>query len=50
VKGSGPTRITLQFRTFEINRVAVNKPLLKIYYPTAGSSVTFHPSRWSLLV
>src|SRR5580704_5517788 len=27
VKGSGPTRITLQFRTFEIRRVAVNKPV-----------------------
>ena len=27
VKGSGPTRITLQFRTFEIRSVAVNKPV-----------------------
>jgi len=27
VKGSGPTRITLQFRTFEISSVAVNRPV-----------------------
>jgi hypothetical protein len=27
VKGSGPTRITLQFRTFEIRSVAVNRPV-----------------------
>jgi hypothetical protein len=27
VKGSRPTRIALQFRTFEINSVAVNKPV-----------------------
>jgi hypothetical protein len=26
-KGSGPTRITLQFKTFEISSVAVNKPV-----------------------
>src|SRR5580658_9253450 len=27
VKGSGPTRIILQFRTFEMSSVAVNKPV-----------------------
>jgi hypothetical protein len=27
VKGSGPTRMTLQLSTFEISSVAVNKPV-----------------------